>query len=86
MEEYRGPHGCHVAATTDTASLVLDDLAQRTLFTEARSPMHCDDRPVPLDVVQSAYDLVKWGRAGSDSMPLRLAIADSPGAQAVRVF
>lgn len=68
--------------TTDTSTLVLDDLAQRTLFTEARSPMHFDDRPVPLDVVQSAYDLVKWGPTGSNSMPLRLAIADSPGARA----
>lgn len=68
--------------TIDTSSLVLDDLAQRTLFTEARSPMHFDDRPVPLDVVRSAYDLVKWGPTGSNSMPLRLAIADSPGARA----
>jgi len=68
--------------TIDTSSLVLDDLAQRTLFTEARSPMHFDDLPVPLDVVRSAYDLVKWGPTGSNSMPLRLAIADSPGARA----
>lgn len=68
--------------TIDTSSLILDELAQRTLFTEARSPIHFEDRPVPLDVVQSAYDLIKWGPTGSNSMPMRLAIADSPGARA----
>lgn len=73
---------CHVNMTIATSSLVLDELAKRTLFNEARSPLHFEDRPVPLDVVQSVYDLVKWGPTGSNSMPLRLAIADSPGARA----
>jgi len=82
LKEYCGPFGCHVHMTIDTSSLVLDDLAERTLFIEARSPKHFSDRPVPLSVVQSVYDLVKWGPTGNNSMPMRLAIADSPGARA----
>lgn len=44
--------------------------------------MRFDDRPVPLDVVQSAYDLIKWGPTANNAMPLRLAVADSPEARA----
>lgn len=62
--------------------LLLDDQTQRSLFTEARSPLHFDDRPVPLDVVRSAYDLIKWAPTANNAMPLRLAIADSPEARA----
>ncbi len=68
--------------TIDTSSLVLDDLAERTLFTEARSPLRFDDRPVSLDVVRSVYELIKWGPTGNNAMPLRLAIADSAAARA----
>ncbi|HZJ39683.1 MAG TPA: hypothetical protein VFD20_01860 [Demequina sp.] len=46
--------------------------------------MNFDDRPVPLDVVQSAYDLVKRGPTASNSMPLRLAIADNWAASTTR--
>ena len=68
--------------TTETSSLVLDEVAQRALFTEARSPIRFDDRAVPLGVVRSAYDLIKWAPTSNNAMPLRLAIADSPEARA----
>jgi 3-hydroxypropanoate dehydrogenase len=66
----------------DESVMLLDAHAQSALFTHARSPVSFDDRPVPLELVQSVYDLIKWGPTSSNSMPLRIAIADTPGARA----
>ncbi len=82
MKEYCGPPGCHVNMMVNESLLQLDAAAQEALFTGARSPLHFDDRPVPLDVVQATYDLIKWGPTSNNAMPLRLAIADSPEARA----
>lgn len=68
--------------TTLAPLLTIDEASQRRLFTEARSDARFSPAPVPMDAVRSAYELVKWGPTGNNSMPLRVAVAESPTARA----
>ena len=69
--------------TISTDVLRLDADTQRLLFVDARSPLAFADAPVEVDAIRAAYDLVKWGPTASNSMPLRIAIADSEHARGV---
>lgn len=69
--------------TLITDSLRLDEDTQRLLFVDARSPLAFSSAPVEVETIRAAYDLVKWGPTASNSMPLRIAIADSDHARGV---
>ncbi len=69
--------------TISTDALHLDADTQRLLFVDARSPLAFSDAPVEVDVIRAAYDLVKWGPTSGNSMPMRIAIADSDDARGV---
>lgn len=69
--------------TISTDVLRLDADTQRMLFVDARSPLAFSDAPVEVDAIRAAYDLVKWGPTASNSMPLRIAIAESDDARGV---
>jgi len=66
-----------------TDVLHLDADTQRLLFVDARSPYVFADTPVDVDVIRAAYEFVKWGPTANNSMPLRIAIADSADARGV---
>ncbi len=69
--------------TVSTDMLRLDPETQQALFIDARSPLAFADTPVEVDAVRAAYDLIKWGPTASNSMPLRIAVADSEQARGV---
>ena len=50
----------------------LNDAALDTLFREARSFSHWQDRPVSPTQLQQLYDLMKWGPTAANSCPARL--------------
>lgn len=52
------------------------------LFLEARSNTQFADRPVPLDAIRDAYELVRWGPTANNAIPLRIAVAQSVTARA----
>jgi len=83
--EYLRRDSCHVNMTFTTESLTVDEQTRRRLFTDARSPLAFADEPVSPAVIEAAYDLIKWGPTSNNSMPLRLAIADSDWARTVVV-
>lgn len=63
-------------------SFVLDAAARAALFTDARSNTHFDDRPVDVETIREVWELVKWGPTGNNTVPMRLAIAQSDQARA----
>lgn len=64
------------------SSFVLDAEARAALFTEARSNIHFDDRPVSMDTIREVWDLIKWGPTANNTVPLRVAAATSTDARA----
>ena len=67
--------------TTQTEAPVLDQDAQRLLFTDARSPLRLSTQPVPIEAVHHAYALAKFGPTAFNSMPMRIEIAQSAEAR-----
>ncbi len=65
---------------SDTAqALPHTTLAQ--LFTEARTHMHWQDRPVTAAQLREIYDLAKWGPTSMNGFPLRLKFIVSAAAK-----
>ena len=60
----------------------LNDAALDTLFREARSFSHWQDRPVSPTQLQQLYDLMKWGPTAANSCPARLVFVQSEAAKA----
>jgi 3-hydroxypropanoate dehydrogenase len=60
----------------------LNDAALDTLFREARSFSHWQDRPVTTEQLQQLYDLMKWGPTAANSCPARLVFVQSAAAKA----
>ena len=52
------------------------------LFTEARTANAFVDRPLPPDLVQRLYGLMKWGPTSGNCCPARLLFVQSPEAKA----
>ena len=52
------------------------------LFTEARTANAFVDRPLPPDLVQRLYELMKWGPTSGNCCPARLLFVQSPEAKA----
>lgn len=51
------------------------------LFTEARTANAFVDRPLPPDLVQRLYELMKWGPTSGNCCPARLLFVQSPEAK-----
>jgi 3-hydroxypropanoate dehydrogenase len=67
---------------TDTPEArALDDAAQATLFTEARSQNGWLDIPLPDGTAQRLYELAKWGPTSGNCLPGRFVFLQSPEAK-----
>jgi 3-hydroxypropanoate dehydrogenase len=60
----------------------LGDEALDTLFREARSFSHWQDRPVTDVQLRQIYELMKWGPTAANSCPARLVFVTTPEAKA----
>ena len=60
-------------------------LSPETLFLSARSNTRFSDEPVALDTIQAAYELARWAPTANNTVPLRLAIAESSQARSAIV-
>jgi 3-hydroxypropanoate dehydrogenase len=58
-----------------------DNRVERILFLDARSNTRFAPATVPVDVVERAFDLARWGPTSSNSTPLRVVAATSSGAR-----
>jgi len=65
--------------TDATQSLSRAALAQ--LFTDARTHMHWQDRPVTAAQLREIYELAKWGPTSMNGFPLRLKFVVSAAAK-----
>jgi 3-hydroxypropanoate dehydrogenase len=57
---------------TGADGLVLDEAAQRLLFTEARTANAFTDEPVGEQQLRAIYDLVKYAPTSANTQPLRI--------------
>ncbi|MFR0359564.1 malonic semialdehyde reductase [Streptomyces sediminimaris] len=57
--------------------LALDPAAQDLLFREARTANAFTDEPVPEDLIEAVYDLVKYGPTSMNQQPLRIVLVRS---------
>jgi nitroreductase len=60
----------------------LDDAALDTLFRDARSFSHWQERPVSEAQLRQLYDLMKWGPTAANSCPARIVFVQSAAAKA----
>ena len=65
------------AADTAPGHFVLDPVAQDGLFRAARTARQWDSRPVSEEVLESVYELLRWGPTALNSSPLRLLRVES---------
>lgn len=68
--------------STPLPQLDVPEALQRRLFLDARSSTRFAQRPVPVEVVRAAYEWVRWGPTGYNTLPLRIAVAVSEQARA----
>jgi 3-hydroxypropanoate dehydrogenase len=59
----------------------MDDAALDTLFRNARSHSHWQNKPVDDALLMRVYDLMKWGPTAANSCPLRIVFVKSPEAK-----
>lgn len=59
----------------------IDNAAQKTLFTEARTYSAWQDKEVPDNLLQQVYDLCKWGPTSANCLPMRIAFVKSKEAK-----
>jgi 3-hydroxypropanoate dehydrogenase len=62
--------------------LALAEDAVNLLFREARTANAFTDEPLPADILETIYDLVRWGPSSGNTQPLRCLAVRSPGARA----
>jgi len=60
----------------------LTDQALDQLFRQARTHQNWLDQPVPVEMLQRIYDLMKWGPTSANSSPARFVFLTSPEAKA----
>ncbi len=60
---------------------MLDQASLKTLFTDARTHSAWQDKPVSDDLLQSVYDLMKWGPTSANSSPGRIVFVKSAAAK-----
>ncbi len=65
--------------------LELDDIAQKLLFTEARTANNFTDEPVTDEQLEAIYELVKFAPTSMNMQPLRMIVVRSPEARATLV-
>ncbi|WP_159449381.1 malonic semialdehyde reductase [Demequina sp. NBRC 110051] len=65
-----------------STNFAIDAAARATLFTDARSALQWDERPVSMEVVREVWDLIKWGPTANNTVPLRVLAAASEDARA----
>lgn len=70
-----------MASSPQLSPAGIDDATRRQLFLDARSALDFADAPVDPAVIREAFDLVKWGPTGNNSVPMRLALATSEAAR-----
>jgi 3-hydroxypropanoate dehydrogenase len=56
----------------------LDDAALDLLFREARTLRHWHDRPVGVQTLRHAYDLLRWGPTSANGTPARFVFVATP--------
>lgn len=61
---------------------MLDDKTLRQMFTEARTHIAWQDRPVTDDTLRAIWDLAKWGPTSMNCLPMRLVFVQSAAAKA----
>lgn len=59
----------------------LDPAGRALLFTEARTHVAWQDRPVAPDTLRALYDLMKWGPTSANCSPLRIVFVTTPEAK-----
>jgi 3-hydroxypropanoate dehydrogenase len=60
----------------------LDDAALDTLFRDARSFSHWQERPVSEAQLRQLYELMKWGPTAANACPARIVFVQSAAAKA----
>lgn len=63
--------------TTPVPDRVLPDGALRQLFTDARTHVAWQDRPVTDDQLRAIWDLARWGPTSMNCLPMRLVFVKS---------
>lgn len=66
----------------ETSLAGLNDIDRALLFTEARTANTFSDRPVTGEQLREIYELMKWGPTWSNTLPLRIVDATTPGGKA----
>ncbi len=66
---------------TDDTPFALSAQAQSLLFRDARTANSFSDEPLPPDIVQRIYDLVRWGPSSGNTQPLRYLVVQSAEAR-----
>ena len=59
----------------------IDQNAQKTIFTEARTHTAWQDKEVPDSLLRQIYELCKWGPTSSNCLPMRIAFVKSKEAK-----
>lgn len=62
--------------------LALAEDAQNLLFREARTANSFTDEPLPPNVLETIYELVRWAPSSGNTQPLRCLAVRSPAARA----
>jgi 3-hydroxypropanoate dehydrogenase len=61
--------------------LTIPETASKTLFTEARTHSHWQDRPVAPELLRELYDLTKFGPTSANCLPLRIVFLTTAAAK-----